>query len=175
MGNQRLFRRIWHEAAVVTQSEAEGDNTAEVAVRWRWSRFTWVTRSRMRSSSASATADGMVKTSSLMPLPVTSMPRSIMCRLTQRAFSLASTSSASRADRYMRSSFGVISTSPGLRSRQKSGPLRPLREEDRTEHAPLDEHAVHGQAEHERVARDGPLLHVKALAFLGLAGGADAI
>lgn len=32
MSNQHLFRRIGHKAAVVTHSEAEGDDTAEVAI-----------------------------------------------------------------------------------------------------------------------------------------------
>jgi hypothetical protein len=51
----------------------------------RWSRLTSVMRSRVRPRSASSTADRMVKTSLLMPLPVTSPPRSVICRLTPLA------------------------------------------------------------------------------------------
>lgn len=50
-----------------------------------------------------------------MLLPVMSPLRSIICKLTPAAFSLASTSSASRAERNMRSSLAVIITAPGFR------------------------------------------------------------
>ena len=62
-----------------------------------------------------ATALRIVNTSFEMPLPVTSPPRSIICRLTPSCFRPSSTPSAFRAERNMRSSFGVMITSPGFR------------------------------------------------------------
>jgi hypothetical protein len=50
-----------------------------------------------------------------IPFPVTSPPRSIMCRLMLSSWRSPSTVGASCAERNIRASFGVITTSPGLR------------------------------------------------------------
>ena len=76
-------------------------------------RFTSRTRLRIRSRSFSATALRIVNTSLLMPLPQTSPPRSIMCRPMPSSLSCSSVPSALAAERNARSSFAVMTTSPG--------------------------------------------------------------
>src|SRR3954467_1204768 len=112
----------------------------------------------MRSRSASATADKMVKTSLEMPLPVTSPPRSIMWRLTPRFWIWPRTWSASRADRNMRSSFGVISTS----RRQQPATFWSVPRGFGAGDTSLDEDLVQRQAEHHGVALDDLLLGAEA-------------
>ena len=59
----------------------------------------------------------IVKTSFDTPLPVTSPPMSIMCRPMPAFLNRASTSSASSAERNMRSSLAVMTISPGWSAR----------------------------------------------------------
>ena len=115
-----------------------------------------------------------MKTSLETPLPVVSPPRSIMCRLTRACFSLPSTSNASRAERNMRSSFGVITTSPGFRMRQQRRTLRAVTERLGSRHAALHEHLVDHEAMHLGIAGDHALLNIQALALVGLLDGGDA-
>ena len=61
----------------------------------------------------------------------------------------------------------------GFQHREQGSAFRAVAERHGAGHPAFDEHPVHGQAEHERVTGDGPLLHVEALAFLGLPGCAD--
>ena len=74
----------------------------------------------------------------------------------------------------MRSSFGVITTSPGCSAREQRGALRPLAERLRAGDAALDEHlARRVEAVHLGVAGDGALLDIEALALVGLHDGGD--
>ena len=74
----------------------------------------------------------------------------------------------------MRSSFGVITTSPGFRTAEQRRALRPVAERLGARDAALDEHLVDRQAVHLGVAGDDALLHVEALALVGLLHGGDA-
>ena len=116
----------------------------------------------------------MVKTSLLTPLPVVSPPRSIMCGLTPAAMSRPSTPSPSRALRNMRSSFGVITTSPGCRAARRAAPWGRSAEGLGSRDAALQEHSLDGETVHLGVAGNRPLLHLQALALFGLLQGADA-
>ena len=72
----------------------------------------------------------------------------------------------------MRSSFGVITTSPGCSDGQQRRALRPVAERLGSRHAAFDEHLVDRQAVHLGVAGDDALLHVEAFALVGLHDGA---
>ena len=123
------------------------------------------------SRSASATAaDKIVKTSLLMPLPVTSPPRSIMCRQTPRSLRCCRTCSASSADRNMRLSLAVMTMSPALRIASSRAPSV-VGEGFGPRNTALDEHRVNRLTEHHGIALNYSLLGAQAFAFLCLSIG----